>query len=228
MSRPPDEWPPAERTRAWYQANARHYDRHNPGLPGDRDFYAALCRGARVLEIGAGTGRITEAIAGVARTVIAVDNVAAMLAIARRRLGHIPTVAFVVADTGNLPVSCTVDRIILAYRTVQHLTPAVRLRLWQVVRSQFAQGGMAAFDTWHGPVSVGHKGQTIAIAHLSVSDLRAELAASGLQVFGPRSSFIGCEDQDSLTRVWVVTPRRDAEKSGEKFHEVLDTRSRRI
>ena len=115
---------PAERTRDWYQANARHYDRRNPGLPGDRAYYASLCHGARVLEIGAGTGRVTEAIAGTARSVIAVDNVPAMLAIASRRLHHIPTISLVLADAGNLPFSTEFDRIVLAYRTVQQLERA--------------------------------------------------------------------------------------------------------
>ena len=219
---------PVEESRSWYQANARHYDRRNPGLPGDRAFYASLCQGAHVLEIGAGTGRITEAIAAVACTVIAVDNVAAMIAIAARRLGHLPTVALVLADAGNLPFSCTVDRIILAYRAVQHLDPVIRRRLWRTVRTQLAAQGIIAFDTWHGPVPAGHKGQSVTITQISAEELRAELADYGLQVLGTRTSFSGCEDLESLTRVWLVAPRSEVEKSGEKFHEVLDTRGRRI
>ena len=74
--------PPADRARRWYQSNAGRYDRRHPGLPGDADFYAALARDARVLEVGAGTGRITAALAGVARLVVAVDNAPAMLALA--------------------------------------------------------------------------------------------------------------------------------------------------
>jgi SAM-dependent methyltransferase len=218
----------AERSRDWYQVNARHYDRRNPGLPGDLAFYASLCHGARVLEIGAGTGRITEAIVAVARSVIAVDNAPAMLAVARRRLGHNPAVALVLADAGHLPLTASVDRIILAYRTVQHLEPTVRRRLWHTMRTQMAPQGMAAFDTWHGPVSSGHKGHRVTIARISTEELRAELVAHSLQVLGIQASFSGCEDQQSLTRVWLVAPQSEVEKSGEKFHEVLDTRGRRI
>jgi SAM-dependent methyltransferase len=219
---------PAERSRDWYQANARHYDRLNPGLPGDRAFYASICHGARVLEIGAGTGRITEAIAGTARAVIAVDNVPSMLTIAGTRLRHIPNVALVLADAGSQPFSAEFERIILAYRTVQHLDPAIRGRLWRYIRTHLAAGGVAAFDTWHGPLSIGHKGRGVALWELPTEELRSEIVANGLHVLSTKTSFNDNEETSSLTRVWLVTPQSEVEKSGEKFHEVLDTRGRRI
>jgi SAM-dependent methyltransferase len=43
--------------------------------------------GARVLEVGAGTGRLTRVLLGRGARVIAVDRAGAMLAVARRRLG---------------------------------------------------------------------------------------------------------------------------------------------
>jgi SAM-dependent methyltransferase len=196
----------AEQTRDWYQVNARYYDRRNPGLPGDRAFYASICHDARVLEVGAGTGRITEAIAGAARAVIAVDNAPAMLAIAYQRQRLFPSVALVLADAGNLPFATEFDRIVLAYRTVQHLEPAVRRRLWRYMRSHLAPDGMAAFDTWHGPLSIGHKGRGVAIWELSMDELRSELVADGLHVLSTQTSFIHCEDYQSLTRVWLIGP----------------------
>jgi SAM-dependent methyltransferase len=196
----------AERSRDWYQANARHYDRRNPGLPGDRAFYASLCHGTRVLEIGAGTGRITEAIAGTARAVIAVDNVPAMLAVASSRLRCMPTVTLVQADAGHLPFSAAFDRVILAYRTLQHLDPIVRPRLWRYVRTHLAPDGMAAFDTWHGPIAVEHKGRGIGLQELSIGELRTELVADGLRVLSTQTSFIRCEDYRSFTRVWLIAP----------------------
>lgn len=197
---------PAERTRDWYQANARHYDRRNPGLPGDRAYYASICHDARVLEVGAGTGRVTEAVAGTARVVTAVDNSPAMLAIASERLRRFRTVSLVVADAGDLPFSTAFDRIVLAYRTVQHLEPAGRRRLWRYIRGHLHAGGVAAFDTWHGPLAAEHQGRGIALTTVSIADLRAELTADRLHVLRTQTSFVNSEDDQSLTRVWLIAP----------------------
>jgi ubiquinone/menaquinone biosynthesis C-methylase UbiE len=58
--------------------------------------------GAAVLEVGAGTGRITRALAGRARRLVAIDRAAAMLAVARR---HLPAAAWCRADARALPVA---------------------------------------------------------------------------------------------------------------------------
>jgi SAM-dependent methyltransferase len=198
---------PAERSRDWYQANAHRYDRRHPGLPGDTKFYASLCHGQRVLEIGAGTGRITAAIAEVAHMVVAIDNAPAMLTTAKRRLGHNPRVALLLADAGDLPFAATFDRIILSYRTVQHLDTSVRRRFWHVARSLLAPAGIVAFDTWHGPISLERSGSEPAIVPVSESGLNAELHAANLHLLGVQTSFEDRQDSQSLTRVWLSAPR---------------------
>jgi ubiquinone/menaquinone biosynthesis C-methylase UbiE len=59
--------------------------------------------GAAVLEIGAGTGRVTRLLLAAGARVVATEPEPAMLAVARRRAGPGPHVAFAVADALALP-----------------------------------------------------------------------------------------------------------------------------
>ena len=60
-------------------------------------------RGGRILEIGAGTGRVTETLAPAARALIAVDLSPEMLRLARARLTGRSNVQLVRADMRELP-----------------------------------------------------------------------------------------------------------------------------
>src|SRR6266540_6832461 len=116
----------------WYEANARRYDRLHPGLSGDVEFYAELGRGRHVLEIGAGTGRVTAAMAATAGSIVALDNAPEMLRIAARQLvGAGSSLAVLCADARALPLSASFDLAVLAYRTVQHLDPGDRRMMFQ-------------------------------------------------------------------------------------------------
>lgn len=64
-------------------------------------------RGAEVLEVGAGTGRITRLLVGAGARVVAVDRAEAMLAVARRKLDAMSAKdqwRLLVADARALPV----------------------------------------------------------------------------------------------------------------------------
>ena len=194
-------------TRAWYSANARRYDRLHPGLPGDAAFYAALARGRRVLEIGAGTGRITATLAAVARRVVAVDSARPMLAQASERLGRLEVafpVALLCADARALPLSCRFDLIVAAYRTVQHLhTPAERLAFFRIGAGHLVPGGQLAFDTWHGPLHRGHAGRAPILAPITEEQIQSELRAAGLSVCSVAGGFQAePADAAAFTRVW--------------------------
>ncbi len=61
-------------------------------------------RGRRVLEAGAGTGRVTEIYVAGARSATCLDRSAHMLQAARRRLaGYLDRITFMVADNASLP-----------------------------------------------------------------------------------------------------------------------------
>lgn len=203
-SRPSTPRTPVDAPRAWYQATAARYDRRHPGLPGDRAVYASLCHGARVLEIGAGTGRVTTALAAAADRVLAVDNAPAMLAIAARRLRGVDNVDLLIADARRLPVYQHFDAIILAYRTIQHLDAASRRRFWQDGRMLLSPHGRLAFDTWHGPTAPRRAGEST-ITPVAVDEIHDELGRAGLRVVTLRFGFGATPDAGSFSRVWVVT-----------------------
>ena len=85
----------------------------------DQLFPAARYRGAEVLEMGCGTGKLTEHILPHARRVFAVDAVAQMITMARRKFANEPRLSFIVADLRDLPFrDNSVDHIVsnLAFR----------------------------------------------------------------------------------------------------------------
>lgn len=94
--------------QAAYDTWAASYDdSENPTRDADAAALRALLpdlTGARVLELGSGTGKNTEALAAAAE-VVCVDASPAMQARARERLGHHPQLRFVTADLRDpLPV----------------------------------------------------------------------------------------------------------------------------
>jgi len=192
----------------WYQANARRYDRLHPGLPGDTDYYAARAGDARVLELGAGTGRVTVALADVARCVLAVDNAPAMLAIAAERLRGRAGVHLVLADIRALPLDGAFDLVVLAYRTLQHLPAEAHPGLWHRLRRLLAPEGRVAFDTWHGPVAGGRGAPVVRLAPITDAAIRDGLMAAGLTILATRRGFLPREE-DSFTQVWLAAPDTD-------------------
>lgn len=65
----------------------------------------ATLRGADVLEVGVGTGRITRLVAPLARSIVGVEPSSAMLAVARRHLKGAKNVSLQLADAHALPVA---------------------------------------------------------------------------------------------------------------------------
>jgi len=88
-----------------YRERAEEYDRLVAAEDAEGNLLPAIERVAprldRVLEVGAGTGRITRLLAGRGAAVLAIDRAPAMLGVARR---HLPRAALVVADAAALPV----------------------------------------------------------------------------------------------------------------------------
>ncbi len=81
-----------------FDAVAEAYDRERPGYPADlidaACSIAALGAGSRVLEVGCGTGKLTEALVERGLVVDAVDPGANMIALARKRVHDADTVEF--------------------------------------------------------------------------------------------------------------------------------------
>jgi ArsR family transcriptional regulator len=96
------------RSQAFFASTAGEWDRLRGDLFGQGLEAATLAgllgSGARVGDLGCGTGRTTELLARFARRVVAVDGSAAMIKAARQRLAELPNVELHRADLAELPL----------------------------------------------------------------------------------------------------------------------------
>ena len=119
------------RRRATFDEAAELYDRARPGYPpavfDDLAALAGLGPGARVLEIGAGTGKATVPLAARGYAVVAVELGARMAAVARRKLARFPAVRVVVAAFEAWPLPAEPFDAVVAATAFSWVDPAVRV-----------------------------------------------------------------------------------------------------
>lgn len=103
--------------RVDFSANSPIYDkRHGTVLPDNvaRALTGHIAPASRILDIGAGTGRVGVALAGIGFDVIAIDPSLAMLRGLRKKAGALP-IRCIAAEGGRLPVrNRTADAVIVA------------------------------------------------------------------------------------------------------------------
>jgi 2-polyprenyl-3-methyl-5-hydroxy-6-metoxy-1,4-benzoquinol methylase len=136
----------------YYRRRAGEYDATAYG-----DLVAARARIARlvaemrpagtVLEIACGTGLWTEALAGLADTVTAVDVAPETLAIARERVGS-GNVRFEVADIFSWRTTARFD-VIFFSAWLSHVPMSRFGQFWQLLRGLLAPGGRVLFIDEH-------------------------------------------------------------------------------
>lgn len=121
-------------------------------LRGDAEVYADLAApGARILELGAGTGRLTLELAARGFSVCGVEIAPAMLAQARARLAETPgeiaaRVELVRGDMTALDLKRAFDLVICPYFTLAHVpTGAAWRNTFATAARHLAPGGLAAF-----------------------------------------------------------------------------------
>ncbi len=119
---------------AMFDGVAARYDRTNTVISFGRDraWRRATCRalelrpGARVLDVGAGTGVSTAEFAGADRVAVGVDISLGMLAAGRRRRPHVPLLA---ADALTLPFAdATFDAVTISFALRNVVDPVAALR----------------------------------------------------------------------------------------------------
>lgn len=98
---------------------AQRYDRHRPGYPPEAvarlTREAGLAVGDAVLEVGAGTGKLTVALVGLGLRVTAVEPSTEMRSVARTRLAeHAGDVELVACDFESYVVGRTFDAVVSA------------------------------------------------------------------------------------------------------------------
>ena len=128
-----------------------------PTLQGDVDWYSRLAQrsGGPVLELGAGTGRVSLAIAAAGIAVHALDLDAAMLARLRSKLDAAPAdvrsrVTVVPGDMRTFDLAERFPLIICPFRAFLHnVTESDRLACLGRVRQHLVPGGWFAFNVFH-------------------------------------------------------------------------------
>ncbi len=136
------------------------YDLQYAAYRDDVPFYVRLADelGGPVLELGAGTGRVTEALARAGHEVVAVDASAAMLGRAEERLRGLGGVELVLADMRSLALGREFPLVLAPFNTLMHAyTVPDQDQTLAGVRSHLAPGATFAFDVFQphlGPLGV--------------------------------------------------------------------------
>jgi SAM-dependent methyltransferase len=125
------------------------------GAPGDVNFYCRVTHGARtVLELGAGWGRVSLALAEAGPEVVGLENDEAMLALARRRLSEASPevrerVRFVAGDMRAFALEERFDRIVVPFTGIYCLPDEDALAgCFRSVAAHLAEGGRFVFDAY--------------------------------------------------------------------------------
>lgn len=137
-----------------YSRLAPYYDLLHASLTEDISFILALAARNRgpVLELGCGTGRLLWPLARAGHRVTGVDNSAAMLDRARRRLAKEPAsvrdrVSLLAGDmTRAMLAPATFGLAIVPYNTFMHLAPAEAAATIRAIARQLRPGGRLFLD----------------------------------------------------------------------------------
>lgn len=127
---------------------AEFYDLDFEGFHDDASFYERLVElhGARVLELGVGTGRIAAPLAEAGAKVTGVDVSPGMLEIARERIGGL-LVTFVEGDIRAVKLRGRFDLVIAPLGTLQHMeTPSDFVAALTTMARHLTDGGVAVID----------------------------------------------------------------------------------
>lgn len=150
-----------ELLRKTFGEAAELYDRARPGYPPelleDLAQLAGLAPGARVLEIGCGTGQATMPLAERGYAIVAVELSAALAAVARRKLARFPAVEIVVSAFEDWPLPVELFDVVVSATAFHWIDPEVRMDKaadalrpggkLAVVETHHVAGGDAAFFT---------------------------------------------------------------------------------
>jgi len=139
------------------------YDLQYDGYRDDVPFYLRIAddQAGPVLELGAGTGRLTAALAAAGHRVVAVDASAAMLARARVRLAEPIArgqVTLMHGDMREVALQRRFALVLAPFNTLMHaITLSDQDRTLATVRDHLEDGGAFAFDLYLprlGPLGV--------------------------------------------------------------------------
>lgn len=141
-----------------YQDVAALYDCEHDAFNEDVAFYLDHVTEGPVLEIGSGTGRITQGLLRSGLEVWGVDPSAAMLDRSRIRLAEFAHVHLVLGTVADLPPELRFGTAILPLNTLWHLPDsASQLALLHEIHSRLDSGGMLLIDV-SNPLALAERG----------------------------------------------------------------------
>jgi SAM-dependent methyltransferase len=130
---------------------ADEYDRHRPAYPDaliDGACEAAgLGAGARVLEIGCGTGQLTRSLVSRGLRVVAVEPGEQLIARVRDRLAGVGEVHLVNARLEDVPMPRAQFRAVFSASAIHWVDPDVS---WQTIAGALVDGGTLALVSYFG------------------------------------------------------------------------------
>lgn len=162
-----------------YDDFADLYDHQYDVYRDDLHFYAGVAErvGGRVLEIGAGTGRVTAFLARRGVPVVGLEPSARMIERGRERAGRDKLqLEFVQGDARNFRLDEQFPLIIAPFNALMHLyTPNDQLDAMQNIRAHLAPGGQFVFDLYvprFGKMNtLRHEGETFYAASGTRTDV---------------------------------------------------------
>ncbi|MBI2941864.1 MAG: class I SAM-dependent methyltransferase [Chloroflexi bacterium] len=148
-------------------------------------------QGAKVLDLGCGTGRLSLHLRELGYDAVAVDSSAEMLAAARAKPGG-KQIAWLQGDAGALPLAARAFDAVVALRMAFHF-PDLRLLLGAAI-GVVKSGGRILFDTYNwsprawAPLGQGTWGARIYVHH--PDQVQREARGLGLDVVETRACFL--------------------------------------
>jgi SAM-dependent methyltransferase len=143
--------PSRDTLRTTFDTAAERYARARPGYPAalfdDLAALAHLAPGARVLEIGCGTGQATRPLAERGFNVVAVELGAALAAVARRNLADFDRVEVCTAAFEDWPLPAEPFDLVFCATAFHWLDPAVRVA--RAAAALRPEGALAVVTTDH-------------------------------------------------------------------------------
>lgn len=138
------------------------YDYFQKGVKGDVGFYLDYFKNfkGKILEIGAGTGRITVPLLEKRLDVTALDVAPNMLKVLREKANKINIKAKTVcADMRNFRLKSKFDAVIITYRTFQHLYAVKgQISVLNAVKKHLKPDGILIFDVYNPSLKFIAKG----------------------------------------------------------------------
>lgn len=191
------------------------------------DFIRPYLKGTNCLEVGAGTGRVTNFLVDYFDSVMAVDQSTRMLEILRRNIGPRSNLTTGVANIYELDQVDGYGQFsdVACFRVLPHLEEPVQALKY--LRGAVTADGTVFFDLWNSwgydavLKRVGIKKRAVYTDYVSIKQMRAFIEASGLRVvarkgvgFPPLKLFFPLEksacfglDYAAQRILWVCQPK---------------------